>query len=135
MADLLFHLLSFLHQEKKYRMHGMDLTNFSEDAFVLAVILLYFWWNFYSKILNDKLRGTNCFISRQLFKFLSALCFLASETFLQVIGDTVGLLKSTVSRTIWEVSAALIQKGNQFSLISFPGTMLYTPVTWIRGSF
>ena len=50
-----------------------------------------------------------------------ALRFFASGSFLQVIGDTVGLPKSTVSRTIRDVSAALIYKRNEF--IHWPTTV------------
>ena len=45
---------------------------------------------------------------------LVALRFFASGSFLQVISDTVGLPQSTVSRTIRDVSAALIQKRIEF---------------------
>ena len=44
---------------------------------------------------------------------LVVLRFFATGSFLQVIGETVGLPKPTVSRTIQDVSAALIQKHNK----------------------
>ena len=51
---------------------------------------------------------------------LVALRFFASGSFLQVIGDTLGLSKSTVSRIITNVSTALVQKQRQF--IKWPST-------------
>ena len=50
---------------------------------------------------------------------LVALCFFASESFLQVIGDTLGLSKSTIPHTV-NVSYALSQK--QVHLIEWPST-------------
>ena len=51
---------------------------------------------------------------------LVALRFIASGSFLQVIGDTLGLSKSTVSRTVNNVSYALPQK--QVHFIKWPST-------------
>jgi len=45
---------------------------------------------------------------------LVALRFFASGSILQVIGETMDLPKSTVSHIICDVSAALIQKRNEF---------------------
>ena len=47
-------------------------------------------------------------------KVLIALRFYASGSFLQVIGDTLGFDKSTVSRAIEDVTNALLEKKNQF---------------------
>ena len=51
---------------------------------------------------------------------LVALHFFASGSFLQVIGDTLGLSKSTVSWTVNNVSYALAQK--QVHFIKWPST-------------
>ena len=45
---------------------------------------------------------------------LVVLHFFASESFLQVISDTVGLSKSAVSNIITDVSEALVGKKQQF---------------------
>ena len=49
-----------------------------------------------------------------LLQVLIALRFYASGSFLQVIGDTFGVDKSTVSRAITDVSQALIAKQHLF---------------------
>ena len=55
-----------------------------------------------------------------LHQVLIALRFYASGSFLQVIGDTFGVDKSTVSRVITDVSRALIVKQPRF--IKWPST-------------
>ena len=55
-----------------------------------------------------------------LHQVLIALRFYASGSFLQVIGDTFGVDKSTVSRAITDVSRALIVKQPRF--IKWPST-------------
>ena len=55
-----------------------------------------------------------------LHQVLIALRFYASGSFLQVIGDTFGVGKSTVSRVVTDVSRALIAKQPQF--IKWPST-------------
>ena len=49
-----------------------------------------------------------------LLQVLIALRFYASGSFLQVIGDTAGVEKSTVSRAVANVSNALIAKQSEF---------------------
>lgn len=49
-----------------------------------------------------------------LQQVLIALRFYASGSFLQVVGDTVGVDKSTVSRVVTNVSLALVAKQQQF---------------------
>ena len=49
-----------------------------------------------------------------LQQVLIALRFYASDSFLQVVGDTVGVDKSTVSRVVTNVSLALVAKQQQF---------------------
>ena len=45
---------------------------------------------------------------------LIALRFFASDSFLQVIGDSFGVDKSTVSRVVRDVSHALDRRRHQF---------------------
>ena len=89
----------------------------SRAAFVLAVVLL-----FLVELLREDLEQPTSRNHALLatVQVLVALRFFASGSFLQVIGGTVGLPKPTVSRTIREVSAALIQKWNEF--IHWPTT-------------
>ena len=49
-----------------------------------------------------------------LQQVLIALRFYASGSFLQVIGDTIGIDKSTVSRLVTNVSLALVAKEQQY---------------------
>ena len=55
-----------------------------------------------------------------LHQVLIALRFFASGSFLQVIGDTVGVDKSTVSRAVSDVARALAAKQEMF--IKWPTT-------------
>ena len=57
---------------------------------------------------------------RPIDQVLIALRFYASGNFLQVIGDTVGVDKSTVSRAVHDVSQLLSAKQNTF--IKWPTT-------------
>ena len=50
------------------------------------------------------------------WQILVALRFYASGSFLQIIGDTLGLPKSSVSRIITDVSQALACKQSEFIL-------------------
>ena len=51
---------------------------------------------------------------------LIALRFFASGSFLQVVGDTIGVDKSTVSRVVMDVARALVAKQHRF--IQWPTT-------------
>ena len=71
---------------------------------------------FLSELLRDDLErdtSRNHALSTTV-QVLVALRFFASGSFLQVIGDTLGLSKSTVSRIISQVSLALAQKQGNF---------------------
>lgn len=50
----------------------------------------------------------------QTLQVMLALRFYASGSFLEIIGDTMGFDKSTVSRAINDVTKALIAKKNRF---------------------
>ena len=77
---------------------------------------------FLSELLRDDLErdtSRNHALSTTV-QVLVALRFFASGSFLQVIGDTLGLSKSSVSRIIGQVSLALAQKQRNF--IKWPST-------------
>ncbi|XP_068737172.1 putative nuclease HARBI1 [Montipora capricornis] len=123
MADFLFDLLAVPRQEKKYRMHDIDSTNFSEDELKSRFRFGRDSIIFLVELLREDLEqqtSRNHALSPAV-QVLVALRFFASGSFLQVIGDTVGLPKFTVSRTIRDVSAALIYKQNEF--IHWPTTV------------
>ena len=123
MADLLFDLLAVPCQEKKYRMHDIDLRNFSEDELKSRFRFGRDSIIFLVELLREDLErqtSRNHALSPTV-QVLLVLRFFASGSFLQVIGDTVGLPKCTVSWTIRDVSAALISKWNEF--IHWPTTV------------
>jgi len=73
MADSLFDLFAFPHQEKKYRMHDIDLTNFSEDELKSRFRFGRECIIFLVKLLRKDLErqtSRNQLPYRQLFKFL-----------------------------------------------------------------
>ena len=55
-----------------------------------------------------------------LTQVLIALRFYASASFLKVVGDTIGVDKSTVSRVVTKVSRALVAMRNRF--VKWPST-------------
>lgn len=70
---------------------------------------------------TDLRRKTNrSHVLRPIDQVLIALRFYASGNFVQVIGDTVGVDKSTVSRAVHDVSQLLSAKQNMF--IKWPTT-------------
>ena len=103
-------------------MYDIDLTNFSEEELKSRFRFGRDSIIFYVELLREGLErqtSRNHALSPTV-EVLVALRFFAFGSFLQVIGDTVGLPKSTVSQTIRDVSAALIQKRNVF--IPWPTT-------------
>ena len=72
--------------------------------------------NYLAELLKDDLsrytnKATGLTVEQQI---MIALRFYASGSFLQVIGDTLGYDKSTVSRVVDNVTNALLEKKNQF---------------------
>ena len=63
---------------------------------------------------NRKRRTARSHALKPLVQVHVALRFFASGSFLEVIGDTVGLPKSSVSRIVRDISVALAGKQNQF---------------------
>ena len=122
MADLLFDLLPVAWQEKKFKMHDIALANFTEEELRSRFRFGRESIEFLVPVLREDLErqtSRNHALSPTV-QVLVALRFFASGSFLQVIGDTVGLPKSTVCRIIRDVSSALIQKRNEF--IRWPTT-------------
>ena len=68
-----------------------------------------------SRIIKVSVRVISLSLRLRLITLTStALRFYASGSFLQVVGDTVGVDKSTVSRVVTNVSLALVAKQQQF---------------------
>ena len=102
MANLLSDLLVVPRQEKKYRTYDIDLTNFSEDKLKSRFCFGRDSITFVVELLcedPERQISRNHALSPTV-QVLVALRFFASGSFLQVIGDTVGLPNSTDSRTI-----------------------------------
>ena len=78
MADLLFDLYVVRRQEKKYRMHDIDLTNFSEDELKSCFRFGCDSIIFLVELLREDLEQPT---SRQLFKFLWRCVSLRLEAF------------------------------------------------------
>ena len=120
MADLLIPVIPPKIRERKFRDHEIFLGDFSDEELRSRYRFGRDSIEFLTEILeNDLQRQTtrNHALSPTL-QILVALRFFASGSFLQLIGDTVGLPKSSVSRVVKDVSLALAQKQNEF--ISWP---------------
>lgn len=80
------------------------------------------WLNFLTELLEKDLqrptrRSHAISVPHQI---LIALRFYSSGSFLQVIGDTLGFEKSTVSKTVKDVTDAIVARAGQF--IKWPVT-------------
>ena len=116
MADLLIPVIPPKIRERKFREHEIFLDDFSDEELRSRYRFGRDSIEFLTEILeNDLQRQTtrNHALSPTL-QILVALRFFASGSFLQLIGDTVGLPKSSVSRVVKDVSLALAQKQNEF---------------------
>lgn len=122
MADLLFCNLR-RRQERRFRIE----TQCEIDDFTDEELLAHYRFRQESILFITNLVAGD--ISRNtrrnhalppLHQVLIALRFYASGSFLQVIGDTFGVDKSTISRAISDVSRALIVKQPRF--IKWPST-------------
>ena len=119
MADLLFPLIDPQIRERKFQQREIDLDELTDEE-----LRRYRFGResikFLVEILKDDLQRQtqrNHALSPTL-QVLVVLHFFASGSFLQIIGDTVGLPKSTVSRIVTDVSKAPVNKQEQF--INFP---------------
>ena len=109
---------NFPHRERRYRHDNLNIECLTDAE-------LQIWYRFGGQAINyvtnlydDLVRDTdrNCTLIADV-QVLIALRFLASCSFLQVIGDTFGV-KATVSRVVRDVCMALSNKQDQF--ISWP---------------
>ena len=116
MADLLFPLIDPQIRERKFQQREIDLDELTDEE--LRSRYRFGWESKkFVEILKDDLQRQtrrNHALSPTL-KVLVALRFFASGSFLQIIGDTVGLPKSTVSRIVTDVSKALVNKQEELS--------------------
>lgn len=113
MADLLFCDLRGRRRERRFRAG----SQFEIDGFTDYELRARYRFGreFISYITNLVARDISRNTRRNhalhpLHQVLIALRFYASGSFLQVIGDTFGIDKSTVSRVINDVTQALISK-------------------------
>ena len=116
MADLLLGLVVPDRREKQFRQQDMSLDNFSNEELRCRYRFGRDSIEFLTELLKDDLQRQtkrNHALTPTV-QLLVALRFFASGSFLQIIGDTVGLSKSTVSRIVTNVSEALAGKQNQF---------------------
>jgi hypothetical protein len=118
MAGLALNLFRVNHprRERRYRPRGLNIDNlhdgelraryrFGRNAINYITNLLH------EDLVRDTQRGHALEPQQQV---LIALRFFASGSFLQVVGDSLGLDKSTVSQTVRDVSMALNRRRNQF---------------------
>ena len=117
MADLLYPLIGPQMRERTFRQQEISLDEFSDEE----LCRYRFGRNsleYLSEILENDLQPQtkrNHALTPTL-QILVALRFYASGSFLQIIGDTLGLPKSSVSRIITDVSQALARKESEFIL-------------------
>ena len=127
MADLLLGGLGLMpaprRKERTFRLpDDFSLSNFTDEELRSRYRFGRESIEFLSELLRDDLErdtSRNHALSTTV-QVLVALRFFASGSFLQVIGDTLGLSKSSVSRIISQVSLALAQKQRNF--IKWPST-------------
>ena len=126
MADLLFGRLGLVvpeRRERQFRLHDMSLDNFTDEELRCRYRFGRDSIEFLTELLKDDLQRQtkrNQALTPTI-QLLVALRFFASGSFLQIIGDAVGLSKSTVSRAVTDVSEALTRKQNEFILWLSPG--------------
>ena len=115
MADLLFPLIVPQIRERRFRQQEFSLDEFSDEELRSSCRFGRESIEHLTEIIGDDLQRQmkrNHAMTPTL-QTLVALRFLASGSFLQVIGDTFGVTKSTVSR-ITDVTLALAHKQNEF---------------------
>ena len=123
MADLLFSIIPPQIHKRKFRHNEICLEDYSGEELRCRYRFGRDSLEFLTEILqNDLQRDTkrNQALSPTL-QILVALRFFACGSFFQVIGDTVGLPKSSVSRVVSDVSLALAKKQREF--ISWPSPL------------
>jgi len=116
MADLLFPLIVPQMRERRFRQQEFSLDEFSDEELRSRYRFGSQSIEYLTEIIGDDLQRQtkrNHAITPTL-QILVALRFLASGSFLQVIDDTFGLPKSTVSRIVTDVTLALAHKQSEF---------------------
>ena len=109
MAGLALNLFRVNHprRERRYRPRGLNIDGLFDDELRARYRFGRNAINYITNLLyEDLVRVTR--------RGLVALRFFASGSFLQVVGDSLGVDKSTVSRTVRDVSLALNKRRNQF---------------------
>ena len=123
MADLLFCDLRRRRRERRFRAGNQcEIDDFTDEELRARYRFrresILFITNLVAGDISRNTRRNHAL--PPLLQVLIALRFYASGSFLQVIGDTFGVDKSTVSRVIADVSRALIVKQPRF--IKWPST-------------
>ena len=111
MADLLFELVVPDRREREFRLRDMALENFTNEELRCRYRFGRDSLQFLTELLQDDLQRQtrrNHALTPTV-QLLVALRFFASGSFLQIIGDTVGLSKSTVSKIITGVRSSCWQ--------------------------
>ena len=118
MAGLALNLLRVNHprRERRYRPRGLNIDGLYDEELRARNrfgrnAINYITNQLHEDLVRDTQRGRALEPEQQV---LIALRFFASGSFLQVIGDSLGVDKSTVSRTVRDVSLALNRRRNQF---------------------
>ena len=107
---------NFPRRERRYRHNNLNIQGLTDTELRIRYRFGRQAINYITNLLYDDLvrdTGRNFSLAPNI-QVLIALRFFASGSFLQVIGDTFGVDKSTVSRVIREVSLALSNKREQF---------------------
>jgi hypothetical protein len=118
MAGLALNLFRVNHprRERRYRPRGLNIDGLYDEELRARYRFGRNAINYITNLPHEDLgrdtqRGHALEPEQQV---LIALRFLASGSFLQVIGDSLGVDKSTVSRTVRDISLALNRRRNQF---------------------
>ena len=116
MADLLFDRLATPRRPRKFSPKQKSLDDYTNEELISRFRFGKDSINFICDLLKDKLmRSTRRNQALEpIDQVLIALRFYASGAFLQVIGDTFGFDKGTVSRSITAVTNALIERQSEF---------------------
>jgi hypothetical protein len=119
MADALQFVVliwNFLRRERRYRHNNLNIQGLTDAELRIRYRFGSQAINYITDLLHDDLvRDTDRnFALIPDVQVLVALRFLASGSFLQVIGDTFGVNKSTVSRVVRDVCVALLNKREEF---------------------
>ena len=111
MAGLALNLFRVNHprRERRYRPRDLNIDGLFDDELRASYRFGRNAINYITNLLHEELirvtrRGHALEPQQQV---LVALRFFASGSFLQVVGDSLGVDKSTVSRTVRDVSLAL----------------------------